>query len=54
MIIKRFILRNLFIVLTFLGVFSTYPKAVHQAQAEEPVGDVIEISTPEDFPKYQQ
>jgi hypothetical protein len=46
---NRYILRYFFIASTFLGTFSTYPKAVHQAQAEEPVGDVIEISTPEQF-----
>jgi hypothetical protein len=50
MTIKRNILRYLFIGLTFLGSFSTYPKAIPAVHADEPPeGDIIEISTPEDF-----
>jgi len=46
---KKDLLRYSFVFLTFLGVFSTYPKAVYQARAEEPAGDVIYISTPQEF-----
>jgi hypothetical protein len=49
--IKRDIIRYTFVFLTFLGVFSTYPKAVYQTRAEEPApaGDIIYISTPQEF-----
>ena len=46
---KRDFIRYSFVFLTFLGVFSTYPKAAYQARAEEPAGDVIYISTPQEF-----
>lgn len=46
---KKDFIRYTFVFLTFLGVFSTYPKAVHQARAEVPAGDVIYISTPQEF-----
>ena len=45
----RDILRYGFVFLTFLGTFSTYPKATYQASAEAPTGDVIYISTPQEF-----
>ena len=50
--IKPSIIRYFFIAITFLGSFSTYPKAVPAAHAEETGtidGEIIEISTPEDF-----
>jgi hypothetical protein len=45
----RDILRYGFVFLTFLGTFSTYPKATYDAIAEAPTGDIISIVTAQDF-----
>jgi hypothetical protein len=48
--LKLSFIRYFLIAITFLGSFSTYPKAVPAVHAEEPTTDeVIEISTAQDF-----